>query len=112
MMAWDIGMSGPPPMPRRMRAMISVFRSGASPHSTDAPVNATVQIGKKRLRPETLASQPVSGRTTALAARYDVNTHEISRPRPPRASPLHMGQRDIDDGDVEHLHDGHRRDSP
>src|ERR1700675_2700572 len=78
MMAWDIGMSGPPPMPCRIRAMISVFRSGASPHSTDAPVNATVQIRKKRLRPKTLASQPVAGRTTALAARYEVSTHEIS----------------------------------
>ena len=58
--------------------MISVFRSGASPHSTDAPVNATVQIRKKRLRPRTLASQPVAGRITALAARYEVSTHEIS----------------------------------
>ena len=69
MMAWESGMSGPPPMPWSTRARSSTFRFGASPHSTEATVNATVQRRKKRLRPRMPASQPVAGRTTALAAR-------------------------------------------
>ena len=58
--------------------MISTVRFGASPHSTEAAVKATVQIKKKRLRPRTPASHPVAGRITALAARYEVSTQEIS----------------------------------
>ncbi len=69
MMACESGMSGPPPMPCSIRAISSVVMFGASPHRTDAAVNSTVQIRKKRLRPSRLESQPVAGRMTALAAR-------------------------------------------
>ena len=51
---------------------------GASPQSTEDAVNMTVQMRKKRLRPRAPASHPVAGRITALAARYDVSTHETS----------------------------------
>ncbi len=37
-----------------------------------------MQIRKKRLRPNIPTSQPVAGMTTALAARYEVITHETS----------------------------------
>ena len=67
--AWDSGMRGPPPRPCRIRATMSVSMLGASPHSADASVKITVQMRNSRLRPSTLASQPVAGSTTALAAR-------------------------------------------
>ena len=69
MMACESGMRGPPPMPCIMRATSITQMLGARPHSTDASVKVTVQARKKRLRPITLASQPVAGRMTALAAR-------------------------------------------
>ena len=78
MIAWDSGISGPPPMPCSMRAIRSTQRFGASPQRTDAPVNATVQRRKKRRRPSSEASQPVAGRMTAFAARYDVRTQDTS----------------------------------
>ena len=78
MIACESGMSGPPPMPWINRATSSTVRFGASPQSTDENVNTVVQMRKKRLRPSTPASHPVAGRTTALAARYEVSTHDTS----------------------------------
>ena len=69
MMACDSGISGPPPMPWSRRATRSQVMFGASPQSTEAAVNMTVQPRKRRLRPSAPASQPVAGSTTALAAR-------------------------------------------
>ena len=41
-------------------------------------MKVTVQIRKKRRRPKTEVSHPLAGMTTALAARYEVMTHDIS----------------------------------
>ena len=62
-------MIGPPPRPWKMRAMISVVRSGAAPDRNELTTNSVVQIRKNRLRPNSPTSQPVAGITTALAAR-------------------------------------------
>ena len=61
-----------------MRATISVVRSGAAPEMNELTVNRVQQIRKNRVRPNTLTSHPVAGMTTALAARYEVITHETS----------------------------------
>ena len=62
-------MIGPPPTPWNTRATTSVVRSGAAPERNELTVNSVVQIRKNRLRPKSLASHPVAGMTTALAAR-------------------------------------------
>src|SRR5262245_26455351 len=61
-----------------MRAMISVVRSGATPERNELATNMIVQIKKNRFLPRRLASHPVAGITTALAARYEVITQEAS----------------------------------
>src|SRR5262249_43781088 len=61
-----------------MRATISVVRSGAAPDMNELAVNSVQQIRKNRVRPSIPTSQPVAGMTTALAARYEVITHETS----------------------------------
>ena len=48
------------------------------PERNELPVKVTVQMRKKRRRPNTAVSQPLAGITTALAARYEVMTHDIS----------------------------------
>jgi len=48
------------------------------PERNELSVNSTVQIRKKRRRPNRADSQPVAGMATALAARKDVTTHDIS----------------------------------
>ena len=53
-------------------------RLGAMPERNELAVKVTVQIRKKRRRPKTAVSQPLAGMTTALAARYEVITHDIS----------------------------------
>ncbi len=42
---------------------------GARPHKKDAAVKPTTEAVSRRLRPNLLASQPVMGRTMALATR-------------------------------------------
>ena len=49
-----------------------------APQSSDARVKRTIQVIRKRFLPNTRESQPVIGRTTALATRYDVNTQVTS----------------------------------
>ncbi len=53
-------------------------RVGARPHRNDAAVKPMTEIISRRLRPKTLASQPVIGRMIALATRYDVSAHVAS----------------------------------
>src|ERR1700716_53370 len=53
-------------------------RFGAMPDRNELTVNSTVQIRKRRRRPKRAESQPVAGMATALAARYEVTTHDIS----------------------------------
>ena len=60
---------GPPPRPWKMRATISVVRSGAAPERNELTTNRMAQIRKNRLRPNTPASHGVAGMATALAAR-------------------------------------------
>ena len=48
------------------------------PDRNELAVKVTVQIRKKRRRPKTEVSHPLAGMTTALAARYEVMTHDIS----------------------------------
>ena len=67
--ACESGMIGPPPRPWKMRAMISVVRSGAAPERNELTTNSVVQMRKNFLRPKIPTSQPVAGMTTALAAR-------------------------------------------
>jgi hypothetical protein len=68
-MAWESGMIGPPPSPWKIRAMISVVRSGRRRTGTSSTTKSVVQMRKNFLRPKSPASQPVAGITTALAAR-------------------------------------------
>src|ERR671925_883077 len=89
--AWESGMMGPPPRPWKIRAMMSVVRFGAAPDRNELTTNSVLQIRKKRLRPRRPASQPVAGMTTALAARYDVMTHETSS-RPADSEPCRCGR--------------------
>ena len=89
-MACDSGMIGPPPRPWKMRATISVVRSGAAPEMNELTVNSVQQIKKKRVRPNTATSHPVAGMTMALAARYEVITHETSS-SPAESDPCRCG---------------------
>src|SRR5208282_1938233 len=50
----------------------------ASPHSRLDSVKPATAASSSRLRPSTLASQPVIGKTMALATRYEVSTHVAS----------------------------------
>ena len=84
-------MIGPPPRPWKMRAMISVVRSGAAPDRNELTTNSVVQIRKNRLRPKRPTSHPVAGMTTALAARYDVMTHDTSS-SPAESEPCRCGR--------------------
>src|SRR6267143_71250 len=89
--AWESGMIGPPPRPWKMRATISVVRFGAIPERNELTTKSVAQIRKNRLRPNNRASHPVAGMTTALAARYDVITHETSS-RPADIDPCRCGR--------------------
>src|SRR5215813_1183439 len=71
-------MIGPPPRPWKIRATISVVRSGAAPEMKELTTKRVEQIRKNRRRPKSPVSQPVAGMITALAARYDVITHDTS----------------------------------
>jgi hypothetical protein len=84
--ACERGMIGPPPSPWKMRATINVVRSGAAPEANELTTNSVVQSRKNFLRPNTRVSQPVAGITMALAARYDVMTHDTSS-RPAESDP-------------------------
>src|SRR5436309_14987703 len=84
-------MIGPPPRPWKIRAMIRVVRLGAAPDRNELTTKSVVQRRKKRLRPRRPASHPVAGITTALAARYDVMTHETSS-SPADSEPCRCGR--------------------
>ena len=51
---------------------------GASPQKNEAVVKPVTDNISRRLRPKVVASQPVIGRTMALATRYDVSVHVAS----------------------------------
>src|SRR5262249_61957686 len=74
-----------------MRATIRVVRSGAAPDMNELAVNSVQQIRKNRVRPSIPTSQPVAGMTTALAARYEVITHETSS-SPAESDPCKCGR--------------------
>jgi len=74
----DKGASGPPARPWRKRASTITMRLGAAPASAEVSVKAIVAPMNSRLRPRRSISQPVRGRTIALATRNDVSTHVIS----------------------------------
>src|SRR5262245_42314254 len=76
--AWESGMIGPPPRPWKTRATMSVVRSGAAPETNELTTNSEADTRNTRLRPNRPTSHPVAGITTALAARYEVITHETS----------------------------------
>src|SRR5579872_6629505 len=61
-----------------MRKTTSRGKFGANPQQNDATVKPVTDIIRSRLRPKKFASQPVIGRITALATRYDVKTHVAS----------------------------------
>ncbi len=67
--AWLLGISAPPAAPCRMRKKTRKPRLGAAPQQKEARVKSTMQVIRKRLRPNMRDSQPVIGRTTALATR-------------------------------------------
>ena len=68
-MAWAIGWSPPPPAPCRTRKRISVPKLGAAPHSSELRVNRKMHSRKNRLRPKSVASHPLMGRTMAFETR-------------------------------------------
>src|SRR5262245_7716216 len=78
MMACAIGITGPPPSPWRIRMATRKCRLGAIPDKNELAVKRTAQARKNRRRPNRAVSQPVAGMTTALAARNEVITHDIS----------------------------------
>ena len=69
MIAWAMGMTGPPPSPCNTRMATRNSRLGAMPDRNELTVKSTVQIRKNRRRPKCAESQPVAGMATALAAR-------------------------------------------
>jgi hypothetical protein len=75
MMDCAMGCKPPPPAPWMARKHNSTGRVGAAPQNKEARVNSAMQIMKKRLRPMRLESQPLMGKTTALATKYVVSTH-------------------------------------
>src|SRR6266705_4893942 len=74
-----------------MRAAISVVRSGAAPETNELITKTVAQIMKNRLRPKSPVSHPVAGMTTALAARYEVMTHDASS-SPADSDPCRCGR--------------------
>src|SRR5206468_12340250 len=89
--ACESGMIGPPPRPWKMRAAISVVRSGPAPETNELITKTVAQIMKNRLRPKSPVSHPVAGITTALAARYEVMTHDASS-SPADSDPCRCGR--------------------
>src|SRR5262247_971712 len=89
--AWESGMIGPPPSPWKTRATMSVVRSGAAPETNELTTNSEAHTRNTRLRPKRPTSQPVAGMTTALAARYEVMTHEASS-SPADSEPCRCGR--------------------
>src|SRR5258708_19138957 len=79
-------MIGPPPRPWKMRATISVVRSGAIPERNELTTKSVAQIRKNRLRPNSPASHPVAGVATAVGAPDDVVTPHHPPPTPHHAS--------------------------
>ncbi len=69
MVAWAIGMTGPPPSPWSTRIATRNSRLGAMPERKELTVKIVVHRRKNRRRPRTAVSHPVAGITTALAAR-------------------------------------------
>src|SRR5437016_14291509 len=61
-----------------MRIATRNSSDGAIPERNELTVKRTVQIRKKRGRPNRAESQPVAGRTMAFAARNEGMTHDIS----------------------------------
>ena len=68
-MAWEMGCRPPPPAPWRIRKKISRGRFGAKPQRKELMVKMMTQPMKRRLRPRSMESQPVSGSTMALEIR-------------------------------------------
>src|SRR5947199_10219005 len=60
------------------RKTTMLWRFQARPQSIDAAVNSTVEAMKKRLRPTSVDSQPVSGTTIPFETKYEVRTHVTS----------------------------------
>ena len=67
--AWAIGITGPPPRPCSTRMATRNSRFGAMPDRKELTVKIVVQMRKNRRRPRTAVSQPVAGIAMALAAR-------------------------------------------
>ena len=67
--ACESGCSPPPVKPWITRKTISMGRFGASPQSRLDSVNPVTASKSRRLRPNTPASQPVTGRIMAFATR-------------------------------------------
>src|SRR5512135_72415 len=82
--ACAIGWSPPPPAPWTIRAKSNRGRLGAMPQNRELAVKRKIQVMKKRLRPITLASQPLIGNTMALDTRYEVSTQVLSSLLAPR----------------------------
>src|SRR5438094_7749657 len=61
-----------------MRIATRNSSDGAIPERNELTVKITVQIRKKRRRPNRAESQPVAGMMMAFAARNEVMTHDIS----------------------------------
>ena len=64
---------------------------GATAERKELTVNSAVQIRKKRRRPSRAVSHPVAGSAMALAARYEVSTHETSS-SPAESAPWMWGR--------------------
>ena len=63
----DMGMSGPPVMPCRMRNVTSMPNDVASPQSAEKMPKPVTAITNTRTAPKRAASQPVSGTMIASA---------------------------------------------
>ncbi len=67
--ACAMGWSAPPPTPCSTRAKISTPRLVAAPHAAEASVKITMQVSRKRLRPNTALSHAETGSTIAFEMR-------------------------------------------
>ena len=66
-MAWEEIIRAPPPRPWMKRAATNSSMDGAKPHSTEPPMNRTMPVRYRGLRPTTSPSLPVTGMASVWA---------------------------------------------
>src|SRR5438552_2664713 len=93
-----------PAKPWITRAAISIPPDWLNPPNIDAPMKRTKPVTNMRRRPTTSASRPPSMRKPPKVSAYTAD-HPLDVLSRQTQSPLHRGQRDVDDRDVQDQHE-------